>query len=126
MVKGLSRENFAVALTIRQHSVTSGVMPELGGKDEGANPHELLEAALAACTSMTIKMYALRKKWPLQNVEVSARIDREGIDPKMTCEIKLVGDLSTEQRQRLTEIAAKCPIHKLLTQSVKIELQPFT
>ena len=107
-------------LNIRQHSVRSGLLAALGGVDDGPNPHELLEAALAACTILTMQMYAIRKGWPLASANVRVSITAEGDETAMKREIEMQGNLSAEQRTRLLEIANKCPIHKILSGPVTI------
>lgn len=91
---------------------------EQGGQGTGLTPQETLLAALSGCTSMTLLMYAQRKQWPLTNVLVRTTLDRPapGVpgDPAVVQTLTLEGALSDEQRQRLLEIAAKCPVHKLL------------
>ena len=97
----------------------------LGGKNTGPNPYELLLAALGACTSMTIRMYAERKKIPLTRCEVKLRrIQRapaagDKVD-KFERVITLTGDLSSEQRQSLLDIAERCPVSKTLRQGSEI------
>ena len=96
---------------------------EVGGSDRGAAPFELVMAGLGACTSMTLRMYADRKGWDLQGVEVTlTRTQREGVAPEneIRREIRLAGDLDAEQRRRLVEIASKCPVHKALAGGVAI------
>lgn len=98
----------------------------VGGNNSGPDPYEHLLAALGTCTSMTIRMYANRKKWPLENIGINLYHERsynkdcqqcdeapQQID-YLNCEITLEGDLDNEQREKLLEIADKCPVHKTL------------
>jgi putative redox protein len=103
------------------HEIVAGEPSKLGGGDEGATPHELLEASLAACTIITVQMYANRKMWPLRSTNVEVRIDKEEAGAAhILREISFEGDLSQEQRERLLTIANKCPIHKLLSGKIEI------
>jgi len=104
-----------------------------GGDDTGFSPYELLSAALGACTSMTIRMYADQKKWPLDRVTVQLGHDKIHAEDCVNCEddvkgkideirklISIEGDLTPEQRERLLQIADKCPVHKTLHAPVSI------
>ncbi len=110
-----------------RHSLTADEPVPSGGTDSGPDPYALLLAALGACTSMTLRMYADRKQWPLEGITVrlsqgkihardcaecgtkdDTRIDR------ITREIAVTGPLTDEQRQRLLEIANRCPVHRTL------------
>lgn len=105
---------------------------EKGGTNLGPNPYELLLAGLGACTSMTLRMYAGRKEWPLDSVRVTLRHDRVHAKDCEDCEqdtgmidiidkkLELEGELSEEQRQRLLEISARCPVHRTLLNEIKI------
>jgi putative redox protein len=107
----------------------------MGGGDLGPDPYEHLLAALGTCTSMTIRMYANHKKLPLDEVTVTLSHDRQHVDDCEGCEKKptkievinrtvtLVGDLSEEHRQRLLEIADRCPVHQTLKSDLKIRTQ---
>ncbi len=118
-------------ITIGDHHLLAGEPKGLGGDDSGPTPMELLSAALGACTTITLRMYANRKDWPLERV--SAQVTHKK-GPREICEdensdneqkpglvdifnrtISLQGPLSDEQRQRLMQIADKCPVHKALS-----------
>lgn len=103
------------------HTILADEPRSLGGDGTGATPISLMLGALGACTSMTLQMYAGRKTWPLTGVEVFLTHEkREDLD-HIGREIIIRGDdLSTEQRQRLLEIADKCPVHKMLSGSARI------
>lgn len=107
--------------TARDHQVVSGMTKQNGGEDEGMNPHELLEAALASCTIITVQMYANRKAWPLESTDVVVTTDSEGVDSHLTRQITFKGNLDEQQIAKLLVIANKCPIHKLLESNIKIE-----
>jgi len=104
-----------------------------GGGDTGPGPYELLLMALGSCTSMTVSLYAARKKWPLEQVVVRLRQERVHMQDCTDCEkpdamvhriektIELSGTLDDEKRQRLREIADHCPVHKTLTSKIVIE-----
>jgi len=97
-----------------------------GGNGTGPTPHEYLGAALAACTSMTLKMYAGRKSMNLENAVVTVDIERVNDVETFTREIQLQGSLSAEEKERLIEIANKCPIHKALAGEIQIKTQLVT
>jgi len=94
-----------------------------GGDGTGPSPHEYLGAALAACTSMTLKMYASRKAMNLENAIVTVDIERVDDVEKFTRDIQLIGNLNPEDKERLIEIANKCPIHKALAGQLQIKTQ---
>ena len=94
-----------------------------GGQDTGPTPHEYLGAALAACTSMTLKMYAGRKSMNLENAIVTVDIERANDVEVFMRDIQLQGALTEEEKNRLMEIADKCPIHKALAGDIQIKTQ---
>ena len=104
-----------------KHQMVADEPVPLGGDDLGATPYQYLKAALGACTAMTIRMYAERKKWPIENVIVTLRHSRDAKKQSLfERDIKLVGDLTDDQRERLLDIADRCPVHKTLSHGVTI------
>jgi putative redox protein len=123
---------FAHEIRVGRHVLRADEPRSLGGDDSGPSPYGYLSAALAACTSMTIRMYADRKQWPLDHVAVSVRHDKIHAEDCEACEsetgridrfdrtLHLEGALSTEQRQRIAEIADRCPVHRTLHAEVEV------
>jgi len=107
-------------IEVAGHRIHSDEEVTKGGEDTGATPHELLLAALGSCTAMTLKVYAERKGWSLKDVKVTLdAVNNEGAY-NITRHVAIDGDLDAEQRQRLLEIADKCPVHRTLTGEITI------
>ena len=107
-------------IEIGPHRLLTDVPPAHGGEDSGPEPHDLLAAALAACTSLTVNLYAKRKGYALDEVKVSIKHGQEGEAYALHRSIHYVGRLSEEEKQRLTDIANKCPVHKTLSGQIQI------
>jgi putative redox protein len=104
---------------IGPHTLVADEPVESGGEDAGPAPHEWILAGLGACTSMTVKMYATQKGWPLESVEASVSGDHVDGTFVLTRHVTLRGPLSDEQRARLLEIANRCPVHKSLSGPIR-------
>jgi uncharacterized OsmC-like protein len=118
-----------------KHNLRADEPVSAGGSDAAPGPYDYLLIALGVCTSMTVGLYARRKQWPLENITVSLRHSRihakdceecetkEGMLDRIDTEIELTGSLTAEQRAKLMEIAAKCPVHRTLKSEINIRLQ---
>jgi putative redox protein len=128
-----SAAGFAQEISVGGHRLTGDEPISDGGTDTGPNPYELLLAALGACTSITLAMYARRKQWPLEAVTVRLRHSRihgadceqcettPGLLDHIDCDVELTGVLSEEQQVRLLEMAGKCRVHRTLTSEIHIQ-----
>jgi len=111
---------FQQVIEIGPHRLVTDVAPELGGEGSGPEPHDLLAASLAACTTLTVNLYAKRKGYALDEVQVTIRHGQEGEAYALHRSIRYVGALTEEEKQRLTDIANKCPVHKTLSGPIQI------
>jgi putative redox protein len=123
---------YAQTISVGHHVLHADEPVDVGGNDAGLNPYELLLAALGSCASITVRMYSERKLWPLQGVHVGLSWGRVHAEDCAECdtelrmfdgiemEITFLGELSEDQRQRLLEIANKCPVHRTLSSQVQI------
>ncbi|PXA74408.1 osmotically inducible protein OsmC [Caulobacter sp. D4A] len=113
-----------ILITAGPARIAGDLKPSEGGLDTGPNPHDLVAAGLAACTTQTLRLYAKRKGWALGEVRVETTWRR--VPSALPADvfdrvITLSGDLDETQRQRLMEIAEACPVHKMLSAGVKVE-----
>lgn len=116
-----SEGTYTCDINAGKHQMVADEPVPLGGDDLGAAPYQYLKAALGSCTAMTIRMYADRKKWAVQDVVVTLRHSRDANKQSVfERDIRLVGDLTEDQRERLLEIADRCPVHKTLSHGTTI------
>lgn len=128
----IGSEGFTTEIRAGQHTFRADEPEDVGGNDFGPSPYDLVLSGLGACTAMTLRMYADRKKWKLEEVDVyldhSKDYAEDCKNPEekkskidvMERKIVLKGDLDEKQRQRLLEIANKCPVHKTLHEKVEV------
>ena len=107
---------YQVEARAKEQRWTSDVPAAEGGTDLGPTPEEMLLGALGACTAMTLRMYAKRKDWPLEDVRVDLSYAQDQIERR----VALVGPLDADQSTRLLEIANKCPVHRILTKPATV------
>jgi putative redox protein len=134
VVHGSARD-FRQEVDVGKHHVIADEPVSAGGGDAGPDPYDYLLTALGVCTSMTVGLYARRKQIPLESITVSlwhSRIyakdceeceTKEGTLDRIELELKLSGSLTTEQREKLMEIAGKCPVHRTLTSEINIRIR---
>ena len=128
-------QDFRQQITAGKHDLVADEPASVGGGDAGPDPYDYLLTALGVCTSMTVGFYARRNHLPLEKITVSlwhSRIHardceecqtKEGMLDRIDIEVDLSGPLSAEQRAKLLEIAAKCPVHRTLTSEINIRLR---
>lgn len=127
-----SSEGFTTQMKVGNHYMLADEPESFGGNDFGPSPYELVSAGLSACTVMTLQMYAKRKGWPLEKVEVHTSYSKSHAEDCENCEdssakidtfhreLKITGNLDGKQRERLVQIADKCPVHKTLHSETQV------
>ncbi|MFT5367771.1 MAG: putative OsmC-like protein/alpha/beta superfamily hydrolase [Candidatus Latescibacterota bacterium] len=127
------KSRYRTEITINGHKIIADEPQEMGGTDQGPTPYDLLLASLGSCTAITLRMYADRKNWPLENIDISLTHTKQhaqdceecetktGQIDHITREINLTGSLDEEQRARLLEIADRCPVHRSLHNEVVVK-----
>jgi len=131
-VEAVGSQGFRTEIRAGHHRFAADEPTRLGGTDTGPTPYDLLLAALGACTAMTLRMYADRKDWALEEVGVTLAHQRQHAEDCASCEdadrrlevierrVRITGDLSAEQIQRLLEIADRCPVHRTLHANLEV------
>lgn len=121
---GIGHEHYISKLSMRGHLIVTDEPLEKGGKDAGPTPTELVLSGLAACTASTLRMYADKKGWDVERIdlEVSIRIQKTdaGQISQVESLIDITGNITAGERARMIEIAQKCPVHKLLSNPIEI------
>jgi putative redox protein len=116
-------ENYRHDVKVRSHTLTADEPTDHGGDDSGPSPQELLAAALASCTAITMEMYAQRKRWDVAGLTVDVEYSpaERGCPTRFNVVTKMPAHLSEEQVERLQVIAAKCPVHRALEGEVAFD-----
>ncbi|MBS0538865.1 MAG: OsmC family protein [Proteobacteria bacterium] len=112
--------DYATAITTGHHRITADEGPELGGKDAGPAPYDLLASALGACTVITLRMYAERKQWPVTAVHADIHYVREGDLERLDRTLRIEGAVDDAQKKRMAEIAERTPVTLTLKKGLAI------
>ena len=131
----LKEDNFTTSIQTQKHSLIADEPENVGGDDLGPSPYDFLSAGLAACTVMTLKLYAERKNWDLQEVyayityskkhgeDLESDLEKPSRFDHLSKKLKFVGNLDESQQSKLKEIASKCPVHKTLLSDIVIDTE---
>lgn len=124
-VAAVNRSAMTAEITARSHSLAADEPASHGGNDTAPTPVELLLAALASCTVLTMRMYADRKRWEVGEIRATATgmTDRASQLRSAVVSLSIAGELDDAQRRRLIEIAGKCPVHRTLASALTIEVR---
>ncbi len=116
----IGTDNYRTAIVTGHHQLTADELPTLGGKDVGPGPYELLTSALAACTAITLRMYAERKQWPVTAVHADVHYVREGDKQHIDRVLTIEGGVDAEQKKRMADIAERTPVTLTLKGGIEI------
>ena len=116
----ITSSHYRVKLQDGRHEFAADEPMDKGGTDTGPAPDELLEASLASCTAITLRMYADRKEWKVTEIDVTVSLERIDNKTIFTRSIKVEGDIDETQRERLLQIAKVCPVSKTMLGEIEI------
>jgi putative redox protein len=116
----IGKQPYQTTLTNSRHTLIADENAEHNGKDLGPNPGELMAMSLASCTAITLRMYADRKQWTVDEIEVIVEMRQEVEKTFFSCGLKIKGAIGEEEKNRLLAIAKACPIHKSLSHPIEI------
>lgn len=119
----IGRDHYRTEIIASGKTLWGDEPEELGGTDVAPAPGEFLMVALASCTAITLRMYADRKQWPVEQIRVEVGFEKIETKTIFKRDVALYGDLSEEQQQRLLQIANSCPVHKTLMHPIEIITQ---
>ncbi len=133
VVVSIGKDHYETHVRAARHEITADEPASVGGTDKGLNPYQLLLASIGTCKAITLRMYADRKSWDLEQVAIALRHERRHAEDCEHCddspamievidiELQLLGDLTATQRERLAEIADRCPVHRTLSGDLRFE-----
>lgn len=122
-IASIQGNGYATTLASGKHILIADEPIDLGGTDKGPTPGDYLRMALASCTTITLRMYANRKEWNVDEIKVTVDTIQENTSTLFKRNIEIKGNLDDVQRKRMLQIANACPVHKVLSQSILIETQ---
>ncbi len=117
----IGQSHYTTTLEAGNHSLLADEPASMGGADKGPSAGTLLKMSLAACTAITLRMYADRKGWPLEKIVVEVDFRRDVDRTTFLRRVEVQGDLDEQQQKRILQIAKACPVHKILTGPIEIE-----
>ena len=112
--------DYATTIATGTHTLTADEGPDLGGKDAGPAPYDLLTSALGACTAITLRMYAERKQWPVTSVQADIHFTRNADQVASIDRVLHIAGADAEQKKRMAEIAERTPVTLTLKRSLEI------
>ena len=121
VVATIGKDNYSTSLQNGVHTVFSDEPAEIGGKDTAPSPGDYLRMSLASCTAITLKMYADRKGFKIDEIKVEVRTGQAEGKTIFYCQVFLSGDLDKAQRSRMLAIANACPVHKMLINPIAVQ-----
>ncbi len=120
-VAPIGNEMYRTELRVRKFVVTADEPEDVGGKDTGPRPGDFLRMSLASCVAITLRMYASRKNFDVKEIEVIVSSKDAEKGTIFDTQIKIIGNLDDQQKQRMLDISKRCPVHKILTNPIEIE-----
>jgi len=119
----IGKEHYKTELLASGHSLIADESIDAGGTNLGPGPGELLQLSLASCTAITLRMFASRKNWPVEEIRIEVSSEKSNDTTIFQRDVYVKGSLTEEQRQRMLQIANSCPVHKTLTHPIEIKTQ---
>lgn len=119
----IGTEVYRTTVSARNHVLIADEPQEDGGKNLGPRPGDFLRMSLASCTAITLRMYANRKKFDIEQIDVTVSSEEADGGTRFSTRVEIKGNLDDAQRQRMLQIAKLCPVHKALTNPIAIDTQ---